>query len=215
MSSGRGAVIIFVHGLWLNGMESVPLRQRLESELDAETHAFHYASRTDSMTEVTVSLERFVRERAASTVHFVGHSLGGLVLLRLLERFPDLPPGRVVFLGTPSVASKAVTAVARFGWLVPLLGACVTEELMSPHSRRWTADRELGVIAGTRALGLGQFFARFDEPSDGTIGVSETRLPGAADHLELPVSHMGMLLSARVAEECAEFLRHGRFRHQE
>jgi pimeloyl-ACP methyl ester carboxylesterase len=167
------------------------------------------------MTEVTVSLERFVRERAASTVHFVGHSLGGLVLLRLLERFPDLPPGRVVFLGTPSVASKAVTAVARFGWLVPLLGACVTEELMSPHSRRWTADRELGVIAGTRALGLGQFFARFDEPSDGTIGVSETRLPGAADHLELPVSHMGMLLSARVAEECAEFLRHGRFRHHE
>jgi len=143
----------------------------------------------------------------------VGHSLGGLVLLRLLERFPGLPPGRVVFLGTPSVGSKAVTAIARVGWLAPLLGSCVTEELMSPQSRAWTSDRELGVIAGTLPLGLGQLFARFDEPSDGTIAVSETRLPGASDHLVLPVSHMGMLISSRVAEECAGFLRNGRFAH--
>jgi pimeloyl-ACP methyl ester carboxylesterase len=206
-------VIIFVHGLWLNGAESIALRHRLEGALDADSHAFHYASRTESMAEVTVRLERFVRERAADTVHFVGHSLGGLVLLRLFERFPGLPPGRVVFLGTPSVGSKAVTAIARVGWLAPLLGSCVTEELMSPQSRAWTSERELGVIAGTLPLGLGQLFARFDEPSDGTIAVSETCLPGAADHLVLPVSHMGMLISSRVAEECAEFLRNGRFAH--
>jgi pimeloyl-ACP methyl ester carboxylesterase len=204
-------VIIFVHGLWLTGGESVALRRRLEDALDADTHSFRYESRTAPMAEVTGRLERFVREHTATTVHFVGHSLGGLVLLRLFERFPDLPPGRVLFLGTPSVGSQAVTALARFGWSSTLLGACVTDELMRPQARRWTADRELGVIAGSRPLGIGQFFAGFKEPSDGTVAVSETRLPGATDHLVLPVSHMGMLLSARVAQECAIFLRTGHF----
>jgi pimeloyl-ACP methyl ester carboxylesterase len=207
----RPAVIIFVHGLWLTGGESMALRRRLEDALGAETHAFRYASRTMPMSEVTSRLERFARELAAPTMHFVGHSLGGLVLLRLFERFPTLPPGRVVFLGTPGVGSQAVTALARFGWASTLLGACVTDELMHPQVRRWTAARDLGVIAGSRPLGLGQFIARFNEPSDGTVAVSETRLPGVTDHLVLPVSHMGMLLSARVAQECAKFLRTGGF----
>ena len=61
------------------------------------------------------------------------------------------------------------------------------------------------------ASGLGQFVARFDEDSDGTVAVSETRLPGATDHITLPVSHMGMLLSARVAGEVGAFLEQGRF----
>jgi hypothetical protein len=60
-------------------------------------------------------------------------------------------------------------------------------------------------------MGLGRFFARFDEDCDGTIGVSETKLPGHRAHLTLPVSHMGMLLSAAVAHQVGEFLERGRF----
>jgi pimeloyl-ACP methyl ester carboxylesterase len=208
----RDTVIIFVHGLWLNGTESLVLRRRLAAELGAATHSFHYPSRTAPMTEVTRRLGHFVSEHSASTVHFVGHSLGGLVLLRFLEQFRSVPPGRVVFLGTPSLGSRAVAGAAnRVGWAAPLLGQCVAEELLQRRERRWTVDRDLGVIAGSRPLGLGQFIAHFDEPSDGTVAVAETRLSGARAHLVLPVSHMGMLLSARVAEECASFLRDGQF----
>ena len=64
-------------------------------------------------------------------------------------------------------------------------------------SREWRCARELGVIAGTRPLGLGRFFARFDEDCDGTIAVSETKLPGHTAHVTLPVSHMGMLALGR------------------
>jgi hypothetical protein len=67
------------------------------------------------------------------------------------------------------------------------------------------------VIAGTRSMGLGRFFAGFREPNDGTVAVRETRIEGATDHVELPVSHMGMMLSARVARHTAHFLRDGRF----
>jgi hypothetical protein len=60
-------------------------------------------------------------------------------------------------------------------------------------------------------MGLGRLFVKFNEDSDGTVAVSETRLPGAKDCLSLPVSHMGLLLSARVAREAGTFLQTGRF----
>ena len=88
-----------------------------------------------------------------------------------------------------------------------LMGRSVADELLRPRERRWEADRELGIIAGTQPLGVGQILAKFD----GTIGVSETQLPGATDHITLPVSHLGMLVSARVARETGAFLQEGRF----
>jgi len=163
------------------------------------------------MSDITARLAAFVHELAASEVHFIGHSLGGLVLYRLLERFPEQPPGRVVFLGVPCVTSRAAQHAALFGPLAQLMGPTVAEELLTPQERRWTHPRQLGVVAGNQPLGLGQFFAHFDEENDGTVAVSETRMPGATDHIVLPVSHLGMLLSARVAHETGVFLTQGRF----
>ena len=163
------------------------------------------------MSDITARLAAFAGELAVPEVHFVGHSLGGLVLHRFLERFPEQPPGRVVFLGVPCVASRAAQQAARFGPLAHLLGPAVAEELLTERERRWTHARPLGVVAGSQALGLGQFFAHFDEENDGTIAVSETRLPGATDHIVLPVSHLGMLVSARVAHEAGAFLTQGHF----
>ncbi|HEX5160155.1 MAG TPA: hypothetical protein VFV88_00425, partial [Steroidobacteraceae bacterium] len=89
----------------------------------------------------------------------------------------------------------------------------VQGELVWPHDpREWRCNRELGVIAGSRPLGLGRFFARFEEECDGTVGVSETKLPGHTAHVTLPVSHMGMLASSAVAEQVGEFLATGAFR---
>jgi len=144
-------------------------------------------------------------------VHFVGHSLGGLVIHRFFERFPDQPPGRVVFLGTPCVASRVAQRASRFAPIAHLMGLSVAEELLQPHERRWEHARPLGIIAGSQPIGVGQLLADFTEENDGTVAVSETRMPGATDHIVLPVSHLGMLLSARVALETGSFLTEGRF----
>lgn len=205
------AEVVYVHGLWLNGRESLVLRRRLERESGYRVHPFRYRAVTAPMEEATARLAEFVASLQASRLHFIGHSLGGLVIYRFLERYPQERLGRVVFLGTPSVASRAAMGAARLRWAAPLVGRCLAEELGMYRERRWRATGELGIIAGTRRVGLGQFVARFDEDSDGTVAVSETRLPGATDHLCVPVSHMGLLLSARVAHETAQFLRDGRF----
>jgi hypothetical protein len=109
------------------------------------------------------------------------------------------------------VTSRAAVSAARKAWIARLIGKCVAEELLVERDRKWTFPTELGIIAGTRRMGLGQFFAGFDEECDGTIAVSETRMPGAAGHVSMPVSHMGMLMDNRVAHAAGSFLRRGKF----
>ena len=206
-----GEEVVYVHGLWMSGGESLLLRRRLAREFGLRVHAFRYAAAAATMPQITERLQRFVRELQASELHFVGHSLGGLVIYRFLERYPQQPPGRVVFLGTPAVASRAALQASRIRLVASLMGRSVADELLRPRQRQWQMGRPLGIIAGTQRLGLGQIVARFEEDCDGTIAVSETRLPGATAHITLPVSHLGMLVSARVARETGAFLQEGRF----
>ncbi|HEV7606286.1 MAG TPA: alpha/beta fold hydrolase [Steroidobacteraceae bacterium] len=203
---------VFVHGLWLNGAEFTLLRRRLAASHGFTGHRFSYRSVGASIDDIVRRLTEFVDRIEADRVHFVAHSLGGVVLCRYFERVQRIPAGRVVFLGSPTVASQTAKNVARVALLAPLLGRTVADELVNPcAARTWNASRELGCIAGTRPMGLGRLFSSFDEESDGTVAVSETKLPGHTAHLTLPVSHTGMLLSPLVAGQVGEFLANGRF----
>ncbi len=187
------------------------LRRRLEKDRGYEWHAFGYASTLLTMGEIADALHGVISAIDAPTVHLVGHSLGGLAILRCLERHPQQPPGRVVFLGTPCLTSRTANAVARFRFGRAILGQAATEELLYTHERSWPHGRELGIIAGNQSFSLGRLVVDFDEANDGTVTVAETRLPGAKAHIVLPVSHSGMLLSARVAHEVGQFLELGHF----
>ncbi len=131
------------------------------------------------MSDIARRLAEFARSLEGDRVHLVGHSLGGLVIYRALEQEPTLPPRRVVFLGTPAVASRAAVGVTeRVRWGAKVLGSCVTEELLTERTRRWQIMRELGIIAGTRPMGLGQLFARFDGDNDGTAQCGRSPVAG-------------------------------------
>src|SRR5262245_24839102 len=99
---------VFVHGLWLTGAESALMRRRLAARHGFECHSFTYRTLGRAMNEVTADLAAFVERIEADQVHFVGHSLGGLVLYRYFETMACARPGRVVFMGSPAV--KSLTA---------------------------------------------------------------------------------------------------------
>lgn len=204
------AHVVYVHGLWMPGEESLVLRHRLAQDFGLTFHALRYSAAFSSMDAIIGGFRELVRGLGASQLHLVGHSLGGLIIHRFLERFPEQPPGRVVFMGTPALASRAAQSANRFVPMEPFMGS-VAEELLVPQERRWTHPRDLGIIAGTEPFGVGHLLAHFDEDNDGTVAVSETRMAGATDHLTLPVSHLGMLVSARVAQEVGRFLTTGAF----
>jgi pimeloyl-ACP methyl ester carboxylesterase len=208
-------VVVYVHGLWLSGRESVWLRRRLARDLAAETLAFSYPSVAADATANAQALQEFLAGIRADTLHLVGHSLGGLVILKLFEEAAAarLPAGRVVLLGSPLRGSRVAQSLARMPFGKKILGRSVGEELLAPRERRWNRSRDLGVIAGDLGIGLGRLVGTHGVPSDGTILVEETQLDGAADRVVLRVSHSGMLFSAAVARAAGAFLSTGRFAH--
>jgi pimeloyl-ACP methyl ester carboxylesterase len=212
MRNVPNTAVVFVHGLFLNGAEFTLLRRRLSAQQGFRTHRFSYPTVRGSMAATLAQLAQFVARIDADRIHFIGHSLGGIVLYRYFQTAPDPRAHRVVLLGSPLLGSRSAQAVARHAWLKRVIGPLVASELVDESApRTWDCGCELGLIAGTSPMGLGRFFARFTEESDGTVAVSETRMPGHHAHLTLPVSHMGMLVSARVARHVGEFLADGRF----
>jgi pimeloyl-ACP methyl ester carboxylesterase len=206
-------VIVYVHGLWQRGLESHWLRRRLSQDLDAEARAFSYPSVAADATTNARALAKYLGAIRADTLHLIGHSLGGLVILKLFAEDAEvrLPPGRVVLLGSPLRGSRSAQKLARLPFGKKIMGLGVGEELLASRERRWNGARDLGVIAGDLGFGFGRLVGPLGGPSDGTILVEETELEGTTDRLVLRVSHTGMLFSAAVARAAGAFFRTGRF----
>jgi predicted alpha/beta hydrolase family esterase len=207
-------VVVYVHGLWQRGTESLWLRRRLEQELHAEARAFSYPSVTAQIADSARNLAEALAAIRATTLHLVGHSLGGLMIMKAFEDGslePQLPPGRIVLLGPPLGGSRAARNLAAWPFGKVILGKVVREELLTHRQRRWAGGRPLGVIAGSLGFGIGRLTGPLGGPNDGTILVDETRLEGIADHLVLRVSHTGMLFAPAVARAAGVFLGTGRF----
>ncbi|MGO9038343.1 MAG: esterase/lipase family protein [Steroidobacteraceae bacterium] len=213
--------VVYVHGLWLHGWEALLLRRRLSQQMGCEARVFRYPSVTADLAANAHALAQFLAGLRCDTLHLVGHSMGGPVILKFFsnelsadgmqsDRSP-LPPGRIVLLGSPVRGSLAAQRLARLPFGKRIMGLTAREALLTPHESRWNGARELGVIAGDLALGFGQLLGPLNAPSDGTVLVEETRLCGAKAQLTLPVSHSGMMLSARVARHTAAFLHDGQF----
>ena len=204
-----GELVVLVHGLWMTGPVWLPLARRLRRQ-GLRVTVFSYPSARQGLEASARALQAFARAQSAQRLHFVGHSQGGLVILRMLRDAPQLAVGRVVLLGSPAAGSRAVEQLGRTRIGRWLRGAALPQwrpEHAEPVLRRV----EVGAIAGTRRFGLAALVVRLPLPNDGAVTVDETRLPGLADHLVLPLSHTGLIVSRRVADATGVFLREGRF----
>lgn len=173
-----------------------------------EVHAFGYPTMRRALPANAAALREFVAGLDVERVDLVGHSLGGLVILRMLDEYGDIPPGRVVLLGSPVHGSAVASRVAEKRYFRPLVGQARTA-LKSGFSHAPTG-RETGIIAGNRPMGVGRIFGGLEEPSDGTVSVSECRLKGASECI-LPVTHTGLVTAPSVSTAVARFLVSGSF----
>jgi pimeloyl-ACP methyl ester carboxylesterase len=205
--------VVYVHGLWLTGIEGSLLRRRLARELNADTYAFSYRSVRHDVPANAAALGQFLSGISADVLHLIGHSLGGLIILKAFEThgYSAWPAGRIVLLGSPLQGSRTARRVAALPLGRSILGIGACQELLEVTERRWSGRRDLAVIAGDLSIGLGRLLGGHDEPSDGTVFLAETRLQGIREHLVLPVSHTGLPFSRKVARHAAEFMRHGSF----
>lgn len=201
--------VILIHGLRVNRLVMTYLARYLRRH-GFEAESWGYPSYSSDLEHCAALLGQRLKAERAGHVGLVAHSYGGVVALAHLARSTDIRVKRVVLLGSPIAGSYAGVAVARHAPGRWFIGATrrVWEE---GPGVRIPEGVEVGSIAGTSRLGLGRFVTNIRHDNDGVVAVAETKLPGLADHLEMPVAHSVMLASPAVARQTDYFLRHGCF----
>lgn len=205
--------VVLVHGLGRSRTSMMVLAQRLEWAGYGVVTVGYKSLRTafpDQVATVRSVVERCCRE--SPRIHFVGHSLGGLVIRGYLAESRPERLGRVVLLAPPNQGSLFVDWLEEVPAATEVLGpvgsALGTDSTDIP-AKLPPPDYEMGIIAGNRSIQPIGHLA-IPGPDDGIVSVEQTRVEGVP-MIVLPRSHAFIMSSRHTAEAVIRFLRAGEF----
>jgi pimeloyl-ACP methyl ester carboxylesterase len=163
--------------------------------------------------DIHPAIARFA-ESIPDSLHFVGHSMGGLLARVYLARYRPPRLGRVVMLGTPNGGSEIADGLKDFwpyrAWFGPAGRQLGTVRDAATNAMLPPVDYPVGIIAGDRSIyPIASVF--LPRPHDGRVSVEMTKLDGMADHVVIHASHPWLPSHAVAIEQTIAFLRDGRF----
>src|SRR5262245_45471555 len=195
--------VVLAPGLWNPGAAMALLAARLRRR-GYSVDTFTYRGRGAYEANVE-ALARFAPGKAC----FVGHSMGGVLILDMLNRYPEIEARSVVLIGSPvrgCFAGRRFGAASLGRWM---MGAC--RPLWEERAASWTRSAPLGVVAGTLPMGLGRAFGALPGVNDGVVCVEETTVDGMTERALVRQGHSLLILSAAVGRLVERFLEAGRF----
>jgi pimeloyl-ACP methyl ester carboxylesterase len=213
---GNQEIIVLLHGLGRNNTSMWLLASRLE-DAGYFVQRVGYSSLDQTpeeiLKDVSAQINRCCQQHAQS-VHFVGHSLGGLMIRAYLQENKVDKLGRVVLLGTPNKGTEAVDHFSD-GWLIDLLGP--TAKALGTDAKSFPNSLEppyypVGIIAGERKNKL--IDPVIPGRDDGVVPVESTKIDAMTDFVIIETSHTMMRYDSEVADQTLEFIKNGAFAKQ-
>lgn len=208
--------VIILHGLWRTSI-AMNKAEAFFQEQGYQVHNLSYPSTTDTIESlVALYLEpefEKISQQQSNTVHFVTHSMGGILVRYFLEEHNPKNLGKVVMIAPPNSGSELNDVFPDAKWLHSKPGPAAMQISALPDS--WVnqlgpVNFELGVIAGNSNRNwLTDWLIPSDD--DGAVSVASTRVEGMNDFLIVPKSHVKIRRSEIVLKQAAHYLKYGAF----
>jgi triacylglycerol lipase len=211
--------VVLLHGLTRSSRSMRRLERRL-LRAGYTVANIDYPSREKSIEALAEpTIEKglaLCRKAKVERIHFVTHSMGGILLRYYLHesQIPEL--GRVVMLSPPNQGSEVTDAIghlAVYRWLNGPAGDQLGTVTNSMPQQLGAIDAELGVITGDRSINW-ILSTMIPGPDDGKVSLESAKVAGMDDYRVMPVSHPFIMRDGEVIEEVLYFLAHGCFRPQ-
>lgn len=211
------AYVVILHGILFGSLHMSRLARFLGAQ-GYEVINIDYPSRHYSIEELITWIANKLKSSNiddSRTIHFVGYSMGGLLLRGLLHRYRPRRLGRVVQIGPPNHGSEVADFLKKYlNTLYKAVCGPAGQELVTNNPALAISlgqvDYPVGVIAGNASISPVSSYIIPGE-DDGKVSVESTKLEGMSDHIVLPVCHIFLPLNAAVQERVLTFLQTGRF----
>lgn len=210
--------IILLHGLARTSKSMIPLSKQLQAQgfkvVNVDYPSRNFAIAILAEKAITPALDQ-CRQHSSTSIHFVTHSLGGILIRQYLSQhnIPELK--RVVMLAPPNQGSEIVDNlknVPLFAWMNGPAGKELGTDQNSLPNTLGDIDFDLGIIAGTTSVNL-LLSLYLPNPDDGKVSVENTKIVGMRDFITLPVSHPFIMKDKESIAQIIHFLQQGKFVH--
>lgn len=210
--------VVLLHGLARSSVSMWLLETRLRDEGYVTVNE-SYSSTTTPLPELieTVPPPRIQQCGDHRPIHFVTHSMGGVIMRGYLAAHDVRDLGRLVLLAPPNKGSELVDALKEtpgFEWVNGPAGLALGADIDSIPNTIRDAEAEFGVIAGNQTWNP-LFSSLIPGDDDGKVSVESTKFEAMTDHIVVGASHTFIMNSSDVTKQIIAFLRHGRFDRQQ
>ena len=210
----QAACVILLHGLMSSDGAMKKLQRALKKH-DFDVVNVDYPARDFPIEKLAeISITPALSACGHSNIHFITHSLGGILVRQYLSQHAIKNLSRVVMLGPPNRGSEIVDrlkALPGFHFINGDAGLQLGTDNGSIPRRLGPANFDLGVIAGNRSINP-VFSLIIPGDDDGTVSVASTKVQGMSDHIEMPATHTFMMRNKHVIRQAIYYLKHGKFK---
>lgn len=210
-------MVILLHGLARSGASMLKMQRALVNAGFSTCNIYYPSTRHEIVTLATEYVLPKIHEcvdDTGSTLNFVTHSLGGIIVRYLAKKDLLVNIGRVVMLAPPNQGSEVADVLGEF-WLFKLINGPAGKELGTSDNsiplQIGPANFEVGIIAGSKSINL-ILSLMIDGENDGKVSIKNTRLEGMKDFIVLPVTHPFIMKEESAIRQTIHFLIYGMFR---